>query len=218
MAKALTEQEISSFREELCRVATQLFGEHGYEGVTMRTLAKQVGCSPMTPYRYFESKEEIFAVVRAAAFDRLADACEKATREVENFLQGASATSWAYLHFALKEPHAYRIMFELSQPDDAAYPELAEAVDRSRHFMYVPLETLVSEGILAGDPAVLANVFWAGIHGVIVLHLAGKIGDGVTVDQVFDAMLSTLSAGSKGANFDNAIELLSGNALLAKTA
>jgi len=216
MAKALTEQEISSFREELCRVATQLFAERGYEGVTMRSLAKQVGCSPMTPYRYFESKEEIFAVVRAAAFRRLADACDKATREVENFLLSASATSWAYLRFAMDEPHAYRIMFELSQPDAAAYPELVDAVDRSRHFMYEPLVTLIDEGILQGEPAVLANVFWAGIHGVIVLHLAGKLGEGVTIDQVFDSMLTTMSLGAKGPNFDKAVELLSGKALLAK--
>ena len=126
MAKALTQEEIASFREELCTVATELFAERGYEGVTMRTLAKKVGCSPMTPYRYFESKEEIFAVVRAAAFTRLADACEEATKNSANVLESATAVSWAYLRFALNEPHAYRIMFELSQPDDSAYPELAD--------------------------------------------------------------------------------------------
>jgi AcrR family transcriptional regulator len=202
MAKALTDEEISSFREDLCRVATQLFAERGYEGVTMRTLAKQVGCSPMTPYRYFESKEEIFAVVRAAAFNRLSNKCERAIKESDNLLQAASATSWAYLHFAMDEPHAYRIMFELSQPDDAAYKELGDAVEMSRHFMHAPLRTLVDEGILAGDPVLLANVFWAGIHGVILLQLSGKLQDGVDIDDVFMAMLGTLSMGAKGPKFD----------------
>jgi AcrR family transcriptional regulator len=218
MAKALTEQEISSFREELCRVATQLFAERGYEGVTMRTLAKQVGCSPMTPYRYFKSKEEIFAVVRAAAFNRLSDACERATRESDNLLHTAAATSWAYLHFAMDEPHAYRIMFELSQPDDAAYKELGDAVEMSRHFMHAPLQTLVDEGILAGDPVLLANVFWAGIHGVILLQLSGKLQDGVSIDDVFMAMLGTLSLGAKGPNFDKVAEELMVQEPIAKSA
>ena len=214
MAKPLTEQEISSFREELCRIATQLFAERGYEGVTMRTLAKKAGCSPMTPYRYFDSKEEIFAIVRAAAFKRLAHACESANRKAENMLQGASVTSWAYLRFAMKEPHAYRIMFELSQPDDAAYPELAEAVARSRHFMYAPLERMVEEGYLVGDPVVLSNVFWAGIHGVIILQLSGKLEDGLDIDNVFRTMLTTLSKGARGPNFDDIVEMMSKGAAI----
>ena len=211
MAKALTEQEIANFREELCRVATQLFAERGYEGVTMRTLAKQVGCSPMTPYRYFDSKEEIFAVVRAAAFDRLADACERATAAEDNFLLKGSASSRAYLKFAMEEPHAYRIMFELSQPDDAAYPDLAAAVERSRLFLAEPLRHMVDEGILAGDAETLAYVFWAGIHGVIVLYLAGKLGDNMSVEDVYEKMMEALSQGAKGPNFDAAVGQLAGD-------
>lgn len=202
MAKALTEQEIASFREELCRAATQLFAERGYEGVTMRTLAKKVGCSPMTPYRYFESKEEIFAVVRAAAFERLATACEKATNEAANELAAAQATSFAYLDFAMREPHAYRIMFELAQPDDAAYPDLANAVEKSRQFMLGPLEGMIEQGILQGDPALLSYVFWAGIHGVIVLQLSGKLEEEIDINTLFGTMLQTLGQGAKGPNFD----------------
>ena len=44
----------------------------------MRALAEDLGCSAMTPYRYFHDKQEILAAVRAAAFDRFADAMEKA--------------------------------------------------------------------------------------------------------------------------------------------
>ena len=47
-----------------CRVATRRFAEEGFAGVTLRGLASDLGCSPMTPYRYFENKEEIFHSVR----------------------------------------------------------------------------------------------------------------------------------------------------------
>ncbi len=40
--------------------------------MTLRALAAELGCSPMTPYRYFENKAELFAVVRADAFRRFA--------------------------------------------------------------------------------------------------------------------------------------------------
>jgi len=56
-----------------------LFAEHGPEAVTMRQLAAELGCSPMTPYRYFRDKDEILAAVRASAFDRFSDALEPPT-------------------------------------------------------------------------------------------------------------------------------------------
>jgi len=51
MPRYLTEQDIADFRAELCKVATERFARHGYEGVTMRQLAEALGCSPKTPYR-----------------------------------------------------------------------------------------------------------------------------------------------------------------------
>ena len=75
---ALSETELEAFRDVLCKSAVRLFAEHGYQGVTMRALAADLGCSPMTPYRYFKNKAEIFAAVQTAAFDRFANALENA--------------------------------------------------------------------------------------------------------------------------------------------
>ncbi len=71
---ALSDHDVERFRDELCRVATLRFAEHGYGGVTLRALAAELGCSPMTPYRYFENKAAIFEAVRLAALERFDDA------------------------------------------------------------------------------------------------------------------------------------------------
>ena len=62
MPRYLTDQDIADFRAELCKVATERFAKHGYEGVTMRQLAEALGCSPKTPYRYFKDKADILAL------------------------------------------------------------------------------------------------------------------------------------------------------------
>ena len=78
MPKNLSAAEVQAFRTRLCAVAERRFVERGADGVSMRQLADELGCSPMTPYRYFKDKEEILAAVRTAAFDRFAAVMEAA--------------------------------------------------------------------------------------------------------------------------------------------
>jgi AcrR family transcriptional regulator len=176
MPKNLSAAEVNAFRTRLCAAAQRRFAKRGVEGVSMRQLADELGCSPMTPYRYFRNKEEILAAVRAAAFDRFADALEGATRRARGDLRAAGeATGEAYIRFALSEPDAYRLMFDLTQPHPERYPDLVRATARARHLMSASLERLVKSGIFVGDPQLMGHVFWATMHGLVVLNLAGKL-------------------------------------------
>ena len=176
MPKNLSATEVDAFRARLCAVAERRFAKQGVDGVSMRQLADALGCSPMTPYRYFRNKEEILAAVRTAAFDRFAAALEGAIGKARGDLRAqGQAVGAAYIRFALSEPEAYRLMFDLSQPHPDRYPELVRATARARHMMSASLEELVKAGIFAGDPQLLGHVFWATMHGLVVLHLAGKL-------------------------------------------
>jgi len=172
----LSAAEVGAFRARLCAVAQERFARDGVDGVSMRQLAEALGCSPMTPYRYFRNKDEILAAVRAAAFDKFAAALEDAAAMTKGDLRAAGrATSEAYVRFALGDPDAYRLIFDLSQPHPDRYPDLARASARARRVMSAALEKLVKAGIFAGDPEILGYVFWATLHGLVVLHLAGKL-------------------------------------------
>jgi AcrR family transcriptional regulator len=176
MPKALSAADVAEFRARLCAVAQHRFARHGPEAVSMRQLADALGCSPMTPYRYFRNKNEILAAVRAAAFDRFAAAMARATRTTPGDLLAMSrAVGDAYIRFAFDEPDAYRLMFDLSQPHPERYPELVRATARARATMSVPFKALVNAGIFNGDPERLGFIFWATMHGLIMLHFAGKL-------------------------------------------
>ena len=176
MPKNLSASEVDAFRARLCAVAQHRFAREGRDGVSMRQLADALGCSPMTPYRYFRNKDEILAAVRTAAFERFAAALERGSRKARSDLGAqARAVGEAYVRFALSEPEAYRLMFDLSQPHSDRYPDLVRATARARHLMSASLEKLVEAGIFAGDAQLMGYVFWATMHGLIVLHLAGKL-------------------------------------------
>ena len=178
MARTLSSEEVTIFRARLCGAAERLFAQHGVENVGIRQLAEALGCSPMTPYRYFRDKDEILAATRAAAFDRFATALEHAAASTAEPAARAAAVGRAYIDFALGEPNAYRLMFDLTQPGEADYPDLARAGDRARKTMTAHIEALVGAGLMAGEPVLLGHAFWAAVHGVVSLQLAGKLEGG----------------------------------------
>lgn len=177
MPRNLTAEEIAAFRERLCDAAERLFVERGIEAVTIRELAAAIGVSPMTPYRYFKDKDAILAAVRARAFDRHADALERAFAAAgPGPSERSAAIGEAYLDFALANPEAYRLMFDIApRPGDLTYPELVRASERSRATMTAHLEDLAAAGVLPGDPDALGHLFWAALHGPIMLQLSGML-------------------------------------------
>lgn len=182
MPKVLSTADIAGFRERLCDAAERQFGAHGLEGVTMRALAADLGVSPMTPYRYFKDKEEILAAVQARAFDRFAKALEaSANTDPVRFARNASN---AYVRFAFENPEAYRLMFDIAQPDQDKYPDLCAAAERARKTMTGYVRALVDAGFLEGDPELIGHVYWATTHGLVMLKLANKLSPNLSFEAI----------------------------------
>jgi AcrR family transcriptional regulator len=178
---ALAHDEIDAFRARAAAAAMHLFAEQGYEAVTMRAVAAALGVSAMTPYRYLAGKDELFALVRAEAFRRFADRLEAAL--ASGGAAGADPVARllrlerAYVRFALDESDAYRIMFEVRTPAAAALEPAAVAAESRRAFgcLERTVADAVAAGRLAGDPLTLAHLAWASTHGLVSLHLAGRL-------------------------------------------
>lgn len=176
MPAPLTAQQIAEFRQRVCTVAERQFAERGIERVSMRSLAEDLGCSATALYSYFKNKVEILAAARAAALNRLSDRLERASAAAADPWQRSRAIGDAYLDFARAEPEGYRLVFALEQPDPQGFAELAQAEERASRNLRGYCEEMVAAGLLDGDPNVLAHLFWAGMHGLIVLRMAGKLG------------------------------------------
>jgi AcrR family transcriptional regulator len=178
MPRVLTETDVADFRERLCAAAERLFAEKGPDAVTMRQLAAELGVSPMTPYRYFQDKDDILAAVRTNGFTQFAEALEAARAKAGSARAKGAAVGDAYVRFALEHPHTYKLMFDLNQPNDERYPELVEAGRRAHATMTAWVNDQIESGAMTGDPDEIGAMFWAATHGVIVLEMAGKLPPG----------------------------------------
>jgi AcrR family transcriptional regulator len=172
MPTPLSDVEIKDFRARLCVEAERQFSDKGVDRVTMRSLTKALGCSPTTPYRYFKDKDAILAAVRVAILNRIYDSLE-ATRDDD-------AVKWTQMHmktfvdFAFNEPEAYRLVFDLYQRDVRDYPDLVKAEERALKSNYQYVQKLIEEGYLTGDGEELGYMFFAQLHGLIVLRMTGR--------------------------------------------
>lgn len=224
MRPVLTDEEVAAARAEVCRVAEALFARHGVEGVTMRQIASQLGWSPTTAYRYFKSKEEILAAVRASAFDRFCEVIERAARSSPDPRITARNVGQAYLGFALENQDAYRMMFDISQADATGNAELAEALARARRSMVAYVALLIHEDILGGDALALGHMLWAAAHGLVMLRLSGIVRSDTELRQLHETTMSALvrgahqtTAGSRGTGAREHVNPISGRKGARKT-
>lgn len=200
MGRPLSEEQIQEFRDELCDCATRLFAERGLSGVTLRSIASEMGCSPMTPYRYFQNKEEIFEAVCAAAFRRLGDRSIEAARAHRDPIERFIALGRVYVRFAQDEPHAYRIMFQLERPriplDGESHPEIEEELKRGWSCVVEAARDAVEAGRLEGDPLTLAHLAWVQLHGLVTLHLSDRLQMERKLEDLLEPLLHRFIRGS----------------------
>jgi AcrR family transcriptional regulator len=189
----LSEEEIARFRERMCEVATDQFAEHGFQRVTMRALANLMGCSPMTPYRYFENKESIVSAARNRAFQRFGETLREATRIEVAPLEQLSALAHAYVGFAQREPSSYRIMFMLDQREFTDFPMADQAGARIWQYVADAVRAAVDARAIEGDILTLTHAVWVVVHGIATLQLDGKLvmgrGAEVLTDEVMRATM-----------------------------
>ncbi|NDV18410.1 TetR family transcriptional regulator [Pseudodesulfovibrio sp. JC047] len=79
------------YRKELAAQATKIFQQHGYAGMGMRQIAKELGISKSALYHYFPSKEALFTACSKAVTSFEADEFDAASIAAMNRPERARA-------------------------------------------------------------------------------------------------------------------------------
>lgn len=188
--QSLTESELFEFRTRAVAAAEKLFADQGLDGLTMRALAGELGCSRMTPYRYFDNQEHLVSEVRTAAFRRLARACEAVVTDAAPRAR-IEAIGRAYIAFAARDPNAYRLMFDLSPPTEPRAALTQASIDSFKPLVDA-VTRAIAQGALRGDPLTVAHVVWIGLHGLVSLRLADKLNFGRSVETLTTALFAQI--------------------------
>jgi len=172
MPRVLSPSDIAQFRDRVCSVAAVLLAEMGYDNFTMRDLAKRLGSSAMTPYRYFANKDAIMALVRVKGFSLLADRLEGVMRDEGTATEKSRAFVACYVTFAREENAFYQLMFgnELARGE----PDREEQRVQSLFAEYAKLQS--DRMGLDVDVDRIGELLWSTLHGAIAFQRMGRIG------------------------------------------
>ena len=161
-------------RSRILDEARELFVAQGAAAVTMRGVAARVGVTPMALYRYFASREELLAALVGQGHATFLRYLSRALHE-RTPLARLAAAGEQYLRFALEHPQSYAVMFMERDVPAGPAAEAGEEVATFR-FLVDRIRDCAAAGELRVDDAEeAALVVWAHVHGLVSLHLAGKL-------------------------------------------
>lgn len=133
----ISEDKKQRMRAEIAASAQHLFQTEGYSQVSMRRIASDIGCSPMTLYKYYDAKIDILRTLWADVFGRVFDRLD--TLETAGAAPRERLTRLAnsYVDYWLNHTEHYRLVFMadgVTQPDVSIFIDNPEIIARYQIF------------------------------------------------------------------------------------
>lgn len=162
-------------KQKILDAARDLLLADGVEGFSMRKLAARVGYTATGIYHHFADKRAVLTALMDADFKAFRAGLGRIGR-VDDPVERIQKMGMAYVEFATANPAHYRLLF-MTPP--AVHPEGAIARGDPAEDAYAFLREAVAAGIAGGrfrpefrDADELSQIIWAGVHGLVSLHIA----------------------------------------------
>src|ERR1700741_2858068 len=161
-------------RQKILDVSREILLSQGFAALTMRRVAEAIDYSPAAIYLHFQSREEIAQELCFAGLRQLYERLQSVTaKDPATRLSGYAR---AYLEYSQSDPETYRLIF-------MADPQLSKAVfthrdsggtgEASLGLIVTALAELLADSRREiAKPVELAELLWAGWHGLASLRLA----------------------------------------------
>ena len=189
-------------REMALAAAELLIVKEGLAGFSMRKVAQAIGYTVGNLYLLFANQDDLIAAINERTADAmhtfLQDACEPHTDPRERL----RAMGSAYIDFAQRHPHRFRLLFEHQLPADMQ-PRHSTDVRLKRLFDLVERNLAALKSFKPDALRAAAAALWSAVHGVCLLTVSGKLkwsglGDLRDLsDGVVDILLNGLGAAEK---------------------
>ncbi|WP_110686140.1 TetR/AcrR family transcriptional regulator [Salinicola aestuarinus] len=167
--------------------------ENAVHTLSLRSLARDVGCAPSTLLKLYGSFSNLLQYVNVETLDRMGAAvAELEGTEPETQLKALARAYWQFAHH---ESHRWQMLFEFPLAEegelDARQSDIIEA-------LFVRVESALKCHQPSLDDATarrMARTLWGSVHGLVQLGLNDRLGywqgQPMEVEELIDQLLET---------------------------
>jgi AcrR family transcriptional regulator len=195
------ERERQERRREILDAARDLFSQKGFSNTRIEDIAEAVELSPGALYKYFRSKDEIYATLAIEAIvllDRLQGEREK---KAQGSVEKAKGFGRGYVEFYREYNGFFDILSYLDH--DSQFKNLSEDIRKelaSRSLSSLRrLRDLIKDAFEQGeiteaDPTETAVILWALLEGMIYIHRRGYLDElGIDLEYIVERSMEIMS-------------------------
>lgn len=148
-----------------------IIDKKGLSGFSARKVAAAMGYTVGTLYHIFGSKDQFLLHIHGRIMDEWYDDLVRGLSETKQ--EPLRYLAQAYAGFARVRPHRWRALFDSGA--ESVTPPAWYGEKIVRHFRLVEEALLPHVGGDAARARRAAKIIWAGVHGICVLALSGKL-------------------------------------------
>ena len=106
-----SESDIVEFRSTIAKHALAIYRAEGFGAVSMRRLAKDVGCAPMTIYAHFEGKQDILRYLWADVLADMSDEIQEKLKLIVAPVERLRTAAQTFVSYWVDHPDHFRLVF-----------------------------------------------------------------------------------------------------------
>ncbi len=188
-------------RRQILTISRKMLLQEGFDRMSMRKIARSVGCSATSIYIYFKNKDDLLHALIEEGFEMLhVSLHDELAAQTGNNVGPADTLEMlcrCFVRFGMENPEYYEIMFQLHPKHMRRYP--VEKFRKARRNIDLMMEVL-EEGhrqqlFKVPDARLVANVIVSTLHGGISLMNAGRVDVKIDRHAYVETIIKSVLAG-----------------------
>ena len=164
-------------KEMIIKVSSKTIEKEGFEKLTARRIAKDIGYTPGTIYNLFDSMADLYLEINGITLDKLYEvlSSDKCRSDKKTPIQNMKKMAQLYKDFSEDNRAHWLMLFTYRLPEGKELPDwYQEKITR----LFMPLEDLLQPYYSPQQSRkrkMAARTLWASVHGIFFLEETGKI-------------------------------------------
>lgn len=186
-------------RGEILAAASKMFADRGYEAVTLREIAKEIGYTHAVIYQHFPDKWHILAELSGETIELLIQNFDAIAAKHPDPKERLFATSRGLIQFCTAHPQQFRnVFFGPENRNGTRAGQYIDDIGRPlfQRFVQLFFDVARAERLPGKDDTVVAHTWWYTIFGLATLMvIQGVVTDLPDQALVVEQAIATLWAG-----------------------